>query len=167
MTSANWYVAETLPRAEKYAEANLGRQGFASFCPRFSKQRRHARRIDRVLVPVFPGYVFVRFDRQRDQWTSINGTLGIRRLVGASSSRPQAMPESAMQALFERCTDDIMSCILPELEPGQQVRVVSGPFMGQLATIERLDDHGRVRVLLDILGGQAPVRMLAGSLAPA
>ena len=58
-------------------EANLKRQGFEAFCPRFRKTRRHARRIDQVLAPVFPGYIFVHFDRERNQWRAVNGTHGV------------------------------------------------------------------------------------------
>ena len=60
-----WYVVETLPRAELVAQSHLQRQSFGCFFPQFEKTRRHARRVDRVLAPVFPGYVFVRFDRDR------------------------------------------------------------------------------------------------------
>jgi transcriptional antiterminator RfaH len=37
------------------------------------------------------------------------------------------------------------------------VRIVAGAFADQLAVIERLDEAGRVRVLLEIVGGQVPV----------
>lgn len=165
---ATWYVAEILQRREALAQRHLARQGFASFCPRFSKTRRHARRVDCVLAPVFPGYMFVRFDRNRDQWHSINGTFGVKRLVGTSSAgRPQAMPATAMRALFARCNGDIISGLFTALEPGQQVRIVSGPFADRLANVERLDDHGRVRVLLDILGGQTPLALPLSAVGPA
>ena len=167
-TQSAWYVAEILPRNEGLAQRHLERQGFSSFCPRFSKTRRHARRVDRVLVPVFPGYLFITFDRDRDQWHSINGTYGVKRLVGTSSAgRPQAMPAAAMRALLARCSGDLISGLFTTLEPGQEVRIVSGPFADRLAQVERLDDQGRVRVLLDILGGQIPLALSLSAVGPA
>lgn len=145
---------------------NLSRQSFTAFCPRFRKTRRHARRVDTVLAPVFPGYVFVRFDRNRDSWRSINGTYGVLHLVGPSQA-PQAMPAEAMAALLDRCERGIMRCLLPDLEPGRQVRVATGPFADRLATIDQLDDRGRVHVLLDLLGSRTSVRMEAHDLVPA
>lgn len=162
-----WYVAETLVRGEAQAQRNLTRQGFESFCPRFSKVRRHARRVDRILAPVFPGYLFVHFDRQRDGWHAINGTTGIKRLVGPSGSRPQSMPALAMQALLARCSGDIISGLFTSLEPGQSVRLISGPFTDSLAHVERLDVRGRVRVLLDLLGGSTPVSVRINEVGPA
>lgn len=162
-----WFVAETLPRAEFQAQIQLERQLFDCFCPRFSRQRRHARRIERVLAPLFPGYVFVRFDPDRDQWRSINGTTGVRRLIGGTPNRPQPMPQQAMEALVARCENGVVTRLVTDLEVGQRVRLNAGPFLDRLATVEELDDRGRVRVLLDILGGQVPARLAASDLMPA
>jgi transcription elongation factor/antiterminator RfaH len=167
MTSSTWHVAETRPRAEVLAQANLERQGFACFCPRFRKTRRHARRVESLLAPVFPGYIFITFDPRRDHWSPINGTTGVRRLVGSAAGAPYAMPESVMSALFERCEGSVIQRMIPTLALGQQVRMASGPFATALATIESLDDHGRVRVLLDILGGSVPTRVHMRDLEPA
>ena len=45
----------------------------------------------------------------------------------------------------------------PPLQAGQRVRIIAGAFADKLAIIERLDDAGRVRVLLDIVSGRVPV----------
>jgi transcriptional antiterminator RfaH len=161
-----WYVAETLPRKEALALEHLRRQGFGGFCPRLRKLRRHARRREQVLVPLFPSYVFVRFDPATSPWRSINGTLGIRRLIGSDRDRPQPMPEAAMDCILARCDNGIVSRLVDQPEQGQAVRVVGGPFADRLGSIEALDERGRVAVLLDILGRRTSVRMTIDSLAP-
>jgi transcription antitermination factor NusG len=40
--------------------------------------------------------------------------------------------------------------------PGQPVRVLDGPCAGLVGQLDRLTGASRVRVLLDILGGQTP-----------
>jgi transcriptional antiterminator RfaH len=157
IVTRRWYVAQTQAGREALAIQHLKRQGFEAFHPRFRKRRRHARRIDEVLAPVFPGYVFVRFDRERDQWRAVNGTIGVSRLLVATPNRPQPMPEAAMVALRARCQDDVMGDLVPDLRPGQVVRLISGPFAEQWVEIDRLDDRGRVLVLLNILGGTSRV----------
>jgi transcriptional antiterminator RfaH len=164
---AAWYVVETQPRAEREAQSHLARQHFGSFCPRFRKTRRHARRTDEVMVPVFPGYLFVTFDPERDNWTAINGTRGVRRLVGPRANRPDAMPPAAMEALFARCEGELITSLCPTLAAGQTVRMLNGPFADVLAEVERLDERGRVRVLLDLLGGRTGVVVDVADLAPA
>ncbi len=47
------------------------------------------------------------------------------------------------------------------------MRVIAGPFAGGLGVLERLDSRSRVRVLLNIMGGQAPLIIDRADLAPA
>jgi transcription antitermination factor NusG len=45
------------------------------------------------------------------------------------------------------------------LKVGSPVRLAAGPFADQLGILDRLDDSGRVRVLLEIMGGTIPVQL--------
>ncbi|MBK8631858.1 MAG: transcriptional activator RfaH [Sphingomonadales bacterium] len=151
--SHSWYVAETQPRKEALAALHLGRQSFDFFLPRYRKARRHARKFDTVLAPLFPGYVFVRFDREQANWRSINGTFGIRRLLCGEDGMLQPMPTRVVQALQARCNGDIFDASLDSLKPGEKVRILHGPFADLIAQVKSLDDRGRVALLLDIMGG--------------
>ena len=167
LVSSRWFVAETQPRKEEYARQNLHRQQFTSFCPRFRKVRKHARREDVVLAPLFPGYIFVLFDTERHAWRSINGTFGIRRVLSGDDANPQPVPEAVMRRLLARCKGEIVTSLIEVPEVGQSVRIVNGPLAERLGTIESLDDHGRVRVLLELLGSECSVRMDMSAVSPA
>jgi transcription antitermination factor NusG len=54
-----------------------------------------------------------------------------------------------------------------KLRVGQVVRVLAGPFVGVLGVLERLDGKGRVRLLLNIMGGQTPLMVDRADLAAA
>ena len=56
---ARWYAVQCKPNKERTATQQLANQGIRSFLPVREKTRRHARRIERVRVPLFPGYLFV------------------------------------------------------------------------------------------------------------
>ena len=73
----DWFVVATKPNGERSAEMNLLQQGFDVFFPLIEKTRRHARRVDTVQKPLFPGYLFVQFDSSTTPWRSINGTIGL------------------------------------------------------------------------------------------
>lgn len=162
-----WYVVETLPAREDLAIQNLRRQSFQSFCPRFRKVRRHARRQHTVLAPLFPGYVFVRLDPERHAWRSINGTFGVRALICGDRLRPSALPDAAVDQIISRCEGEVVRNLLTEPMPGQTVQIVAGPFADRLASIETLDGKGRVRVLLDLLGVECSVWTDLSAVAPA
>ena len=76
---SRWYVVHTRPHQERRAEANLLRQGYRAWLPQMERSRRHARRIETVRTPLFPGYLFVELDIAREAWCAINGTFGVRR----------------------------------------------------------------------------------------
>ncbi len=49
---------------------------------------------------------------------------------------------------------------------GQKVRILAGPFAEQIGLLQRLDDNGRVRLLLDIMGGRIAVTLPRAALVP-
>ena len=57
-SNTNWYVAATKPNGESMAAFNLEQQNFLTYVPRVMQRRSHARRIEKVLRPLFPGYIF-------------------------------------------------------------------------------------------------------------
>jgi transcriptional antiterminator RfaH len=161
-----WYVAQTLQHREKLAQLHLRLQGFRSFFPRFRKTVRHARKLHDVVAPVFRGYIFVIFDAERDRWRSINGTLGVARLLTAAS-QPVPVPAGVVEALIGALDSSGLVMLGTDLKPGEAVRIVAGPFAGGLGVLERLDARGRVRVLLNIMGGQATLVINRAHLAAA
>src|SRR6266540_2569590 len=87
-----WFLAWTLPHREAAAETHLGWQGFRSFLPRHMKTVRHARKLRTVTAPVFPRYLFVALNLERDRWRSVNSTRGIASLFMAHD-RPVPVPD--------------------------------------------------------------------------
>ena len=49
--------------------------------------------------PIFPRYLFVVLDLDRDRWRSVNGTFGVARLVMMAGDRPQPAPHGVVEAL--------------------------------------------------------------------
>ncbi|MCW1400954.1 transcriptional activator RfaH [Novosphingobium sp. MW5] len=162
-----WYVAETLPQEELRAIENVKKQGFEVFFPRFRKVRRHARKRDVVLAPVFPGYVFVRMDVRTTHWTAINSTRGVKRLLGFGRRLPQAVDPEVIEDLICRCDNGIMKQISGELAPGDRVVMNTGPFADFVATIQSLDTRGRVNILFEIMGGSKSINVPSAAIRPA
>jgi transcription elongation factor/antiterminator RfaH len=150
-----WYAVHCASRREEYAAANLRHQNFRVFLPCHRKTRRHARKLETVRAPFFPGYLFVQFDAARDRWRAINGTYGVLRLVG-SGDAPSIVPERIIAALQNECDAEGVLSRKQSFTAGQKLRVVAGPFADLIGTLERLDESGRVRVLLDFMGGRVP-----------
>jgi transcriptional antiterminator RfaH len=161
-----WYVARTLPQREMSAAQQLANQGFRAFVPRYLRNRKHARKVETVAAPMFPRYLFVIVDRSRDRWRSINGTIGIERLL-MQGGEPQPVPQGVVESLLA-LADEVGNIRFDHrLENGQAIKVVAGPFAEIIGKLERLDGHRRVRVLLEIMGAEVSVELPRIYVAPA
>jgi transcription elongation factor/antiterminator RfaH len=161
-----WFVAHTLPKSEWKAELHLGAQGFRTFQPQIRKTIRHARQLKTVQAPLFPRYLFVILDLERDRWLSVRSTVGVSSLFSNRDGRPVAVPIGIVESLIER-TDDSLTRLDNDLVKGQQVRILAGPFVDFIGTLDRLNAAGRVRVLLQLMGTAVPVALHRSALAPA
>ena len=166
MTPLNprWYVVQTQPNAEAKVVAHLARQSFDSYLPRYLKRRRHARRIENVMAPLFPRYLFVKVDMATQRWRAIHSTVGVSHLV-CRGDEPAPVPESVIAALKARegAEGVIQLDLPPRFVPGTQVRIVDGVFASCFALYERMSDRDRVAVLLDLLGRK--VRVLVDNIS--
>ena len=162
----HWYAVHTLPFAEKRAEAQLNNQQFRTFLPKRQKTIRHARKLRTVIAPFFPRYLFVVLDLSRHQWRSVNGTFGVSSLVMAGDL-PCPAPHGIVESMLAVADADDLLQLQPNLKVGATVRLAAGPFAEQLGILDRLDDSGRIRVLLNILGRQVPVSLSRAHALPA
>jgi len=153
----NWFAAQLKPNALRVALRNLQRQGFAGFAPHLIAVHRQPGRVVRRPEPVFPGYVFVQFDPARPGWRAINATQGITRLVTGDPRAPRPLPRDFMAALLAQCDAAGVLAPDPVLAVGDRVEMTDGPFAALVGQVAAMDRDGRVRVMMEILGGASPV----------
>lgn len=150
-----WYVVYTQPRAEDRALWHLRNQGFECFLPRCLKTRRHARKTDTVVEPLFPRYLFAKFDADVARWRSINGSRGVIALL-TEGMQPLAVPGDAIDRLLAETNEDGITPLasIGMFWKGRKVRVKSGAFTGQMGEVAEVLGTGvdRVKILLSMLG---------------
>lgn len=147
-----WYVVNCQPHQEGRADLNLRQQGFESWVPKLLRTRRHARRIEQIQAPMFPGYLFVKLNLDAQAWRSINGTYGVRRLLCAND-QPAPISHGFVETLQQTMdSDGLISMPKDAFHVGDKVRLVRGPFADMIATLVRLADGDRVAVMLNVLG---------------
>lgn len=164
--TAQWFLVHAQTGREFLAEEHLRRQGYETFTPASFRAIRHARKIRNVRCAYFPGYLFVSLDLGRDRWSPINGTVGVIRILCANN-RPIAAPGGLVESLIAACDPDGVLELARDLQPGQAVRMIRGPFADQLGAVERLPSADRVRVLLTIMSRAVAVEVGRADLAAA
>jgi transcriptional antiterminator RfaH len=110
--------------------------------------------------------MFVVLDLGRDRWRTVNGTFGVASLIMAGDT-PEPAPFGVVEQLLGYVDDNGIVRFDSDLREGQMVRVTSGPFASAIGCLERLDANGRVRVLLDIMGGKVPALLDRSALVVA
>jgi transcription elongation factor/antiterminator RfaH len=161
-----WYLVHTLPKKDTQARMHLRVQGFRTFLPQYLRTVRHARQLRTVRAPLFPSYLFVILDVKRDRWLSVRSTIGVSHLVGAEH-RPTPVPEGVVESLIVQTDASNLTIFANKLEKGQKVRITTGPFADFIGTLDRLDDAGRVRLLLDMMGSEIIITLPRSGILPA
>ena len=162
-----WFAVQSQPRREEGAQMLLNNQGYRTFLPRIKATRSHARKIENILAPFFPRYLFIILNMQRDQWRSVNGTFGVSRLV-MQGERPLPVPNGILEPMIA-CADErgLMHFDAGhKLHVGQRVEIMTGPLARQIGEIERLDGCDRVELLLEFMGQATRVKVSSEDLIP-
>jgi len=163
---SRWYVVHTLPHREAGAARQLEFQGFRVYLPLHHKTVRHARRFRTVRAPFFPRYLFVELNVARDRWRSVNGTSGVSHLI-MEGELPKPVPTGVVENLAAIRSHEGVISLATLLQPGQAVRILTGPFAEQVGKLIAVDDQARVRILLDVMGASVIVHSERTTLAPA
>jgi transcriptional antiterminator RfaH len=161
--SKEWFILKFKANSHFKAAKNLNLLGFETFLPLHDTTSRKSSRFINNTQPLFPSYMFVKFDRVKTQWHKINNTYGVSQLVTFNSNL-KSIPAKVIDDLISRC--DLSGKILPlkKLSQGDQVKILKGPFTNFIATVERYETDQRIWILMDLMGRetktQAPVETL-------
>ena len=160
-----WAVVNSQPHREPIALQNLERQQFQAYCPMIRRQRRRGRLAREVIRPLFPSYLFVRLNPERDCWRPLLSTYGVRTLVRCGE-RPSLLDDGFIQSLKQREVDGVIMRPASTYHIGQQVRLAGGAVDGLVATIIEMDEKDRMTVLMDLLSRPVKAKLHADQISP-
>ena len=160
-----WFVLQFKPNSHYQASKNLNQQGFETFLPLHNSTTRKSSRFISTKKPLFPGYMFITFDRTENDWHKINNTYGVLKLV-TFNSKLKPIPTIFIDNLMMRY--DLSGKLLPtkKLNKGDQVKVLEGPFADFIATVETYETEQRIWILLDLMGRKTKMQTSSDTLQP-
>jgi transcriptional antiterminator RfaH len=149
----SWYAVHTRPQAELQALENLLRQGYQAYLPRYRTQISHARRLQTVLRPLFPRYLFAGIDRAAMRWRPVLSTIGVSDVIRAGDE-PAPLPAGLVERMQEQEAAGAFEALVRQrsLRLGDLVRVTAGAIEDMIGRLVELHDQDRVVVLLELLG---------------
>lgn len=143
----DWYLVRSKPRQEGIAAWNLQRLGVEAFCPQFKETKLYRGKKRAVISPLFPGYLFSRFDLSGEyrKVTYAHGVTGVVRF----GEYPARVEEEIIETIRARMQEGFVTVSRRSFHTGQTVQIKEGPFKGLLAVFDReLTGTERVALLL-------------------
>ncbi len=111
-----------------------------------------------VKKKILPGYVLVEMTINDQSWNVVRNTPGVTGFVG-SGGRPTPLHEEEAGRILKQ-----METKAPKVRvgfrQGQSVRVVDGPFIDFIGTVDEINaEKGKIKVLLSLFGRETPVEL--------
>lgn len=143
----NWYLIRTKTGKERWVRDQLAGVVPEVFLPMLKAKVPRWGRMAVSIAPLFPCYLFARFDLQR-QYFDVKYMTGVRSIVSAGID-PLAVPAAIVSEIRRRGVGDVIEIPEKPFGTGERVVVVEGPFRGFEAIFQHyLSGAERVAILL-------------------
>ena len=146
-----WVLIYTKAKEEKKANENLQKQGFKTFLPLIARTNKDDGFSS--LVPVFPRYFFVQINLKLDNWTYINSSYGVSKIV-MFSEKFTPIPNHIIKLIQNKLDESGIykeEVSVVDYQKGDSVCIKEGRFAGVDAIFLSKKSKDRVRLLLKLL----------------
>src|SRR5690242_9301299 len=162
-TASAWFALHTRARYESFVAKQVSGKGYEIFLPTYKSRRKWSDRVKETELPLFPGYLFCRFDiSDRLPLLMIPGVMQI---VGTGKI-PLPIPEEEMAALQAVAGSEVKREPWPFLKVGQSVMVKAGPLCGIEGILLNVKGAHRLVISVTLLQRSVAVEVEAESVEP-
>lgn len=145
---SKWYALAVKPRHDKAVSRTLENKGYKTFVPLYRKRHRYASRFKEADLPLFPGYVFCRFNSRTK--LPVVTTPGVIQILGAGHV-PIPVDETEIASLQTALKLQVSTRPFPFLEAGQRVRITEGALAGVEGVVMSSKQYLRLVVSITLL----------------
>ncbi len=140
-----WYALQVRSRHERVVAEYLSGLDYEWFLPVCKDRKRWSDRIKQVELPLFPGYLFCRFDAQYR--LPILKTPGVVQIVGYNR-QPVPVDEAEIAAIQTLVFSGVPNQPCSFVEIGDRVKIGSGPLRGLEGIL--VESRGRHKFVLSV-----------------
>ena len=143
-----WYALQIRSKLGNVALATLCGKGYEAYLPVYRSERRWSDRLKQLDIPLFPGYLFCRFEaRNRLPILTTPGVIGV---VGAGKT-PVRVNDEEIEAIRAILDSGLAAQPWPFLSVGSRIYMEAGPLAGLEGTISNADKTCRLVVSVSLL----------------
>ena len=158
-----WYAAYTSANHEKRVALQVAQRSLEHFLPVYESVRQWKDRRMKLVLPLFPGYVFVRL-ALRDRLRVLQ-VPGVARLVGFNGV-PTSLPEEEIESLRAALAEGLRAEPHPYLKVGRRVRITKGLLAGSEGLLKRWKGDLRVVLSIESIQRSISIEVDASSVMP-
>ena len=147
-STPQWFAVAVKPRFDKAVARTLKSKGFETLLPLYKTKHRYAERLKISELPLFPGYVFCRFNVLTRLPILI--TPGVTQILGTGNT-PLALSEEEIVSLRAAIHADIPLQPFPFIQAGQRVRIEEGALKGLVGLVVKIKDCLRLVLSITLL----------------
>ena len=110
---------------------------------------------------LFPGYILVEMVMTDDAWYVVRNTPGVTGFIGSSGkgAKPTPLQPYEVDNVLRNMGMSRLE-IDSDLEKGNKVKIVDGPFAGMFGTIDEIDKDSQIlTVIIDLFGQETSVEV--------
>ena len=148
MDTFPWYALQVRPRCERVIASALLSKGYEGFLPLYRQRRRWSDRMKEIELPLFPGYLFCRFDLNNRLPVLV--TPGVMHIVGIGRT-PHPVDEEEIAALKLIVISGLQAEPRSYLTIGERVRIEIGPLAGVEGILTAIKGTSRLVVSVTLL----------------
>jgi transcription antitermination factor NusG len=148
VASLPWFALQVRVQHEKLTAERLLGTGYELFLPLYTCRRKWSDRLKEIELPLFPGYLFCRFDPQFR--LPILKTPGVVQIVG-TTRQPVAVDEAEIGAVQRLVASGLPNQPWPFLAAGDRVRIESGPLRGMQGILNAFNGRNQLLVSVTLL----------------
>lgn len=158
-----WYSLHVRSRSEKLVTQALAQKGYETFLPFWRRERRWSDRVKKIELPLFPSYLFCRFDA--NQRLPILTTPGVLAILGAGKT-PVPVDNREIAAVEAIVRSGLAVEPQPYLQTGQRVVIADGPLRGVEGFLTAVKNRRRLVVSVTLLRRSVTVDVDECSVVP-
>jgi len=158
-----WYALQVRTQHERGVAEYLRGGGFEWFLPLYKCRKRWSDRVKEVEVPLFPGYLFCRFDAH--DRLPILKTPGVIQIVGYNR-KPVEIDEVEIGSIRTLVGSGMASQPWPYLHVGDRVQIESGPLQGMSGILTNFKGKHRLVVSITLLQRAVAVEIDGALVTP-
>ncbi|MBU1184053.1 MAG: UpxY family transcription antiterminator [Pseudomonadota bacterium] len=127
-----WYALHTRSRHEDRVYIGLTQKAFHVFLPKMEVWSKRKDRRKRIMIPMFPGYLFLElFSLDNQTKVDVLKTFGVVRILGKPRfAEPIPIPDAKIDAIRRIVRSKVEVHQLQYPKVGEPARIVDGPFKG-------------------------------------